>query len=169
MGAEQSKHAYKGGSNTLGSGSGSSTGAVPGYKEREAMAEAAQRRAKALQTKSITPPSRNPKASPALTPTPTSSTPTPTPGASYDPVHPSSPSGLVPAPQPNMTISEMTAAVPTPSGREAIAEAAERRAKAAQARGTHTSNPRRGELASKAGKLNKTPTPTNEPERLIWE
>ena len=162
MGAEQSKHAYTGGSNKLGSGP-PSNGAVPGYKEREAMAEAAQRR---LQTKSSTPPSRSPKSSPALTPTPTSA---PTPGTSYDPAHSSSPSGLVPAPQPNMTLSEMTAAVPTPSGREAIAEAAERRAKAAQARGTHASNPRRGELASKAGKLNKTPTPTNEPERLIYE
>lgn len=166
MGAEQSKHAYTGGSNKLGSGPASSN-AAPGYQEREAMAEAAQRRAKA--TKSSSPPSRSPKSSPALTPAPTSSTSSPAPGTSYDPAHPSSPSGLVPAPQPNMTLSEITAAVPTPSGREAIAEAAERRAKAAQARGTHVSNPRRGELASKAGKLNKTPTPTSEPERLIYE
>ncbi|KAG6813277.1 hypothetical protein H0H92_012691 [Tricholoma furcatifolium] len=59
---------------------------------------------------------------------------------------------------------------PSPSDpRTAAAEAAERRLKAAQARGTNPSNPNQGRLAANAGK---TPKPTLDPrqeERLVWD
>ncbi|KAJ3734905.1 hypothetical protein DFJ43DRAFT_1062115 [Lentinula guzmanii] len=53
--------------------------------------------------------------------------------------------------------------------RAAAAEAAERRLKASQMRGTHSSNPNRGKLAAQASKPAKvTPEPEQE-ERLVWD
>ncbi|TFL02719.1 hypothetical protein BDV98DRAFT_566304 [Pterulicium gracile] len=53
--------------------------------------------------------------------------------------------------------------------RSAAAEAAERRQKEAQDRGTHVSNPNRGKLAANANKPAKlTPEPREEP-RLVWD
>ncbi|KAF5390356.1 hypothetical protein D9757_002905 [Collybiopsis confluens] len=53
--------------------------------------------------------------------------------------------------------------------RTAAAEAAERRMKASQMRGTHSSNPNQGKLAAQAGKPAKnTPEPRQE-ERLVWD
>ncbi|KAH0590713.1 hypothetical protein H2248_000840 [Termitomyces sp. 'cryptogamus'] len=58
---------------------------------------------------------------------------------------------------------------PSPSDpRTAAAEAAERRLKTAQARGTNPSNPHHGRLAAKAGKLPK-PTDPRQEERLVWD
>ncbi|KAG6851050.1 hypothetical protein H0H93_002942 [Arthromyces matolae] len=51
--------------------------------------------------------------------------------------------------------------------RTAAAEAAERRFKAAQARGTNASNPKQGQLAAKAGKISKTTTDSQQEERLV--
>jgi hypothetical protein len=118
------------------------------------MAEAAERRSKnALPTTAKASPTSTNK---ALTP-PTKETVTPSP-----PIP-----ALTQLPSETPLVPEL-ANVPTPSGREALAEAAERRAKSAQARGTNASNPKRGQLATKASKpLSKTPTPSNEPERLI--
>ncbi|KIK71026.1 hypothetical protein GYMLUDRAFT_254314 [Collybiopsis luxurians FD-317 M1] len=53
--------------------------------------------------------------------------------------------------------------------RTAAAEAAERRLKASQMRGTNASNPDRGKLASLAAKpVKNTPEPREE-ERLVWD
>ncbi|KAH8835738.1 hypothetical protein DL96DRAFT_1702707 [Flagelloscypha sp. PMI_526] len=59
---------------------------------------------------------------------------------------------------------------PTNSGRNpnaAAAEAAERRLKASQARGTHASNPRRGELAAKANKPARNEPEPRQEERIV--
>ncbi|KAG7099221.1 hypothetical protein E1B28_001088 [Marasmius oreades] len=53
--------------------------------------------------------------------------------------------------------------------RNAAAEAAERRLKAAQERGTNASNPNRGQLAAKAGKPVKFTPEQREEERLVWD
>jgi len=54
--------------------------------------------------------------------------------------------------------------------RAAAAEAAERRMKAAQARGTNSSNPKQGRLAAQVAKQNSRvqPEPPQE-ERLVWD
>jgi len=59
---------------------------------------------------------------------------------------------------------------PSPSDpRTAAAEAAERRLKAAQARGTTTANPNQGRLAAKVSNQPKfVPEPRQE-ERLVWD
>jgi len=60
----------------------------------------------------------------------------------------------------------------TADARAAAAEAAERRLKSAQARGTHASNPKRGRLAnqleaSKAAKP--VPASRQEEQPLVWD
>jgi len=57
-----------------------------------------------------------------------------------------------------------------PNPRAAAAEAAERRLKTAQARGTHASNPKKGQLASQAAKQSSKFKPEpREQERLVWD
>jgi len=55
--------------------------------------------------------------------------------------------------------------------RQAAAEAAERRRQTEQARGTHTSNPRRGELARKVEESKAAPKipELRQEERLVWD
>ncbi|KJA29222.1 hypothetical protein HYPSUDRAFT_32609 [Hypholoma sublateritium FD-334 SS-4] len=56
--------------------------------------------------------------------------------------------------------------------RAAAAEAAERRLKAAQARGTNTGNPKQGKLASQLAKQNSAKPGTQaqaEPAQLVWD
>jgi len=66
--------------------------------------------------------------------------------------------------------SATTSAGPSPSDpRTAAAEAAERRLKEAQARGTTTANPNQGRLATKVANQRKfVPEPRQE-ERLVWD
>lgn len=53
--------------------------------------------------------------------------------------------------------------------RAARAEAAEQRLKAAQARGTHSSNPNKGKLASQAAKPVKFTPEGRQEDRLVWD
>lgn len=53
--------------------------------------------------------------------------------------------------------------------RAARAEAAEQRLKAAQARGTHSSNPNKGKLASQAAKPAKVTPEGRQDDRLVWD
>jgi len=53
--------------------------------------------------------------------------------------------------------------------RAAAAEAAERRLKAAQARGTVASNPNKGQLAAKAATKPKLAPEPRQEERLVWD
>lgn len=53
--------------------------------------------------------------------------------------------------------------------RAAAAEAAERRLKSAQARGTHHSNPNEGRLAAKAAQPVKIVPEERREERLVWD
>ncbi|KAF9069040.1 hypothetical protein BDP27DRAFT_1421246 [Rhodocollybia butyracea] len=53
--------------------------------------------------------------------------------------------------------------------RLAAAEAAERRLKASQMRGTHSSNPNQGKLAAQASKPAKLAPEPQEEERLVWD
>ncbi|RDB28419.1 hypothetical protein Hypma_015504 [Hypsizygus marmoreus] len=59
---------------------------------------------------------------------------------------------------------------PSPSDpRAAAAEAAERRLKEAQARGTTASNPNQGRLAAKVANQSKLAPETRQEERLVWD
>ncbi|KAJ3719903.1 hypothetical protein EV361DRAFT_963480 [Lentinula raphanica] len=53
--------------------------------------------------------------------------------------------------------------------RAAAAEAAERRLKASQMRGTHASNPNRGKLAAQASKPAKAVPEPQQEERIVWD
>lgn len=53
--------------------------------------------------------------------------------------------------------------------RAARAEAAEQRLKAAQARGTHSSNPNKGKLASQVAKPVKATPEERQDDRLVWD
>jgi len=53
--------------------------------------------------------------------------------------------------------------------RAAAAEAAERRLKAAQARGTTVANPNRGKLAGQLAKPSKVVPESRQEERLVWD
>jgi len=70
---------------------------------------------------------------------------------------PPSTTGVQPAPHPNPV--------------NAAAEAAERRLKAAQARGTSSSNPNKGRLAAQleASKVAKKVPETGPEERVVWD
>ncbi|KAF8626542.1 hypothetical protein AX15_004844 [Amanita polypyramis BW_CC] len=56
-----------------------------------------------------------------------------------------------------------------PDLRAAAAAAAEQRLKAAQARGTHTSNPNRGKLADQLTKQTKYAPEARQEEQLVWD
>ncbi|ESK88881.1 hypothetical protein Moror_13243 [Moniliophthora roreri MCA 2997] len=59
---------------------------------------------------------------------------------------------------------------PAPADRRsAAAEAAERRMKAAQERGTNAANPNRGKLAAEASKPAKVVPEQQQEERLVWD
>jgi len=65
------------------------------------------------------------------------------------------------------TTSRQAAARPDP--RTAALEAAERRLKAEQARGTNSKNPNAGKLASQIGNSSKAVPERREEERLVWD
>ncbi|KAK7058959.1 hypothetical protein VNI00_001583 [Paramarasmius palmivorus] len=68
------------------------------------------------------------------------------------------------------TSSSRQAATSNPGNpRSAAAEAAERRMKAAQERGTNTANPNRGKLAAQANKPAKFVPEERQEERLVWD
>jgi len=64
----------------------------------------------------------------------------------------------------------LNAGVQRPSDpRAAAAAAAEQRLKAAQARGTNTSNPNQGKLAAQLAKQSKHTPEARQEERLVWD
>ncbi|KAK0208346.1 hypothetical protein DFS33DRAFT_1302847 [Desarmillaria ectypa] len=71
---------------------------------------------------------------------------------------------------PASTTAASASRTPNPNDARATrAEAAEQRLKAAQARGTHSSNPNKGKLASQAGKPVKVTPEGKQDERLVWD
>ncbi|KAL0565593.1 hypothetical protein V5O48_016426 [Marasmius crinis-equi] len=67
------------------------------------------------------------------------------------------------------TTAALSQSANSPDRRNAAAEAAERRMKAAQERGTNQSNPNRGKLAAQAAQPAKFTPERREEERLVWD